>query len=115
MGITIVIKAEDLHKRHVIYRINFGHRFYIGRTEYVKKRMYHHQYTINRLLVAEDIHPDHYMLPTILHLKENPDITEGVVSIITSFQHSPGEAVDYEEAWIEALRQYGCLNRSLPV
>lgn len=111
MGIVIVVKAEDLHKRNVVYRIDFGDYFYIGYTKYVKTRMYHHQLAINKLLKAGEA-PDHYMLLVIEHLKWNFTITEGIVTILHTFPDSTHHILHYEQECVkEGLKTGFCLNR----
>lgn len=113
MGITLVIKAEDFHKRNVVYRIDFGDFFYIGcTTQRLKKRMYNHHFVINKLLYTGEINPDHFLLPVIIHLTYNVYITQGIVSIVKEFKDDPHEMLQYERALIaESIEGGFCLNR----
>lgn len=112
MSFVIEFPAGLTKKVRGIYRLNFGERYYIGRSICIHSRLINHQKNINNLLERTRI-PSRfdYYRNIIKWIRFNKMETAQATILLLCPDHTPYELDGDEDFYIRFYNQFGdCLN-----
>jgi hypothetical protein len=108
---TIRLKRDNFCTKLCVYKLWLGKKYYIGSTVDINARIKLHLKTIQSCFDGVNVGANSQTL-IMNYLIRNPNITEGVVEVI-SFVKSEYELVDEENRWLSsAYHDPDCLNYS---